>query len=520
MSRSTIIMVIGLVVVAGLGVVGYQRFQAAQAPATPPLETAEVQRGDLVASVSATGSVEPQTTLQLTFKTAGRLAEVRVRQGDTVKQGDALARLETGELELGVAQARATLAQARANLAKAQVGASAQDRAAAEAAVRSAQAGLAQLKVGPTQADLAQSQAGVRAAQAQLDKLRAGPRAEDVETARLNIEQAKNNLWGMQANRDSVCGRASDKNPAVPKAECDRAQAQVQAGEQAVQIAQQTFEKVQAGPTPQDLAAAQAEVDRAQAALAKLREGVSRERLAQAEAEVDRAQAQLDKLQAGPTNEDVAALQAGVDQAQASLSQAELRLRDAALAAPADGTLASVNGKAGELVTAATPIMTLADLSHLQVSLTIDETEISRVQVGQTARVTLDAHPGQDLEGKVAEIAPTATVQQGVVTYRVKVELPATDLLLKPGMTANVEIILDRRQGVLLVPNRAIRTANGQRVVQVVRGTPPAPVDVPVRLGLSNDQVTEVVSGLSEGDRVVTQVTPTNNPLSGGFGGR
>lgn len=526
MSRTTLFMIIGLVVVVVLGAIGLQRLQTARSTAaTEPVETAVVERGDLVAAVSATGSIEPLTTTTLTFKTAGRLAEVRVKQGDSVKKGDVLARLETAELELGVAQARATLAQAQANLAKAQVGPTAADRAAAEAGVRAAQAALAQLKVGPTQADVAQAQAGVRVAQAQLEKLRAGPRAEDIEAARLSVEQAKNNLWGFQSNRDSVCGRAGDKNPItrqvdVPQSECDRAQAQVQAGEQAVQIAQQNYEKAQAGPTAQDLAAAQAEVDRAQAGLNKVREGTSQERLAQAQAEVDRAQAQLDKLQAGPSKEELAALQATIDQAQAGLAQAELRLRDATLTAPVDGTVGVVNSKVGEMVTGATPITTLIDLTHLQASLTIDETEISRVKLGQEAKITLDAHPGQELRGTVAEIAPTATVQQGVVTYRVKVDLPQTQLTLKPGMTANVEIILERRQGVLLVPNRAIRTSNGQRVVQVLRLGALAPTEVPVRLGLSNDAVTEVVSGLSEGDRVVTQVTPTNNPLSGGFGGR
>ena len=526
MSKTTWAMIIGLLVVVVLGGLGVQRMRAAQSAATvTPVETAVVERGDLVASVSATGSVEPQTTLALTFKNPGRLAEVKVKAGDTVKAGDVLAQLETGELDLGVAQARATLASAKANLAKAQAGATDPDRAAAEAAVRSAKAALAQLKVGPTQADVAQAQAGVRAAQANLDKLRSGPRDQDVETARLNIEQAKNNLWGTQAQRDGVCGRAGQKDPIsrqipVPQSDCDKAQAAVQAGEQAVQIAQQNFDKLQAGPTQTELAAAQAEVDRAQAQLAKVREGTTAERLAQAQAEVDRAQAQLDKLNAGPTNEEIAALQAAIDQAQAGLDQAELRRRDAALTAPADGTVAAVNGKAGELVAQTTPVVTLVDLSHLQASLTIDETEISRVKLGQPARVTLDAHPGQDLDAKVAEIAPTATVQQGVVTYRVKVGLPATDLTLKPGMTTNVEIILDRRPGVLLVPNRALRSANGQRVVQVVRDPAQPPVEVAIKTGLSNDTVTEVVSGLSEGDRVVTQETPTNNPFGGGFGGR
>jgi len=286
---------------------------------------------------------------------------------------------------------------------------------------------------------------------------------------------------------------------------CENAQATVQRSEEEVRIAELQLQQLQRGPRQEDIAAAEAQLKQALG------------QLATAQAQVRQAEANLARARKGPSAEDIAAAQAQVDQARSALELARLRLNDAVLKAPFDGTVTAVSVEAGQLVTAGAPVVTLAKLESLHVSLTVDETDVARLQVGQPATITLDAFLGQELHGAVAEIAPVAMVQQGVVTYNVRVDLARTELPIRPGMTANVNIEVARKENALLIPNRAVRFRDKQRVVDVLRDG--RQVEVPVTVGLSNEQETEVLSGLSEGDQVVISVMPANSPFGGGFFG-
>jgi HlyD family secretion protein len=431
---------------------------AAREPADLALETATVRRGIIVATVSAAGSIEPISQATLTFRTAGRLAQVRVKEGDLIRAGDLLARLDTADAELQIAQAQASLAASEGR--------------------------LAQLKAAPNAADLAAAEASLAAAQASYERVKAGPTADEIVVVRADLDRAAIALQQAQAAYDKVAWR-----PDISM-------------------------------LPQSLQLQQATVDyqRAQASFNLKARGPTEAELAAAASQVAQARAQLERLKRGPSPEELAVAQAQVDQMRAALEQAKLRLNDASVIAPFAGTVASLGARVGEPVTAATPMVVLADLSRFLITVSIDETEISRVKVGQEASITLDAFPGEELRGQVTDVAPTAIVQQGVVIYKVKVGLEASQVYLKPGMTANVKIVVGRKENVLLVPNRAIRASGQERQVQVVRAG--KPTAVAVQVGLANENETEIVSGLAEGDEVALNVTPTSNPLRGGlFGG-
>jgi len=464
--------------VAALGFVGYQRL-GARSPSTVELQVAHVRRGDVVGTVSVSGSIALKRQVSLAFKGAGRVAEVLVQKGDYVKAGDVLARLEAGELKQAVAQAEAGLAAAQAALAKLKAGARPEEVAAAEAGVTSAQA------------NLKAAQADLDSAKARLAQLLAGPDESAIETARLNLEQARNNLWYIQLERDAHQG-----NPATPGYILDQFKAQIGNAEIAVRQAEIAYEQAQAGPSGEEIAIAKAAVKAAQA------------RVDSAKALVAQAQAQLDLLKAGPSAEDIAAAEAQVAQAQAALNQAKLALEAATLVAPFDGTVAFVGADVGELVSSATPMIILADLSDYHIDLNIDETDIGRIEVGQKVKVTLDAFPDEELMGKVTNIDPLATVTQGVVTYRVTVSLEPTDLPLKPDMTAVADIIVERKEGVLLVPNRAIKRDQEGKYVEVLVGD--RLERVYITTGLSDGTVTEVIAGLEEGMEVVISTTRRN----------
>jgi HlyD family secretion protein len=489
--RLVAVMLLGVLMMVSLA--GCGQILPMQAKATTDLETATVTRGLIVATVNAAGNLEPESQVALSFKGAGRVQEVLVDGGDEVTDGQVLARLETGELELQVAQAEAGLAAAQAQLAKLKAMPDEDEVAAMEAALEAAKASLQT------------AEGAVASARANLARVEAGPTPEEIAIAERRVEQARNALWAAQTSRDSICGRVGSGPFDAQQSDCDNAQATVQRAEEELRIAELQLQQLRRGPRDEDVAAARAQLQQALG------------QLASAQAQVRQAEANLARVRKGPSAEDLAAAQAQVDQARVALELARLRLDDAVLKAPFDGTVVAVNVEIGQMAVAGTPAIVLAKLEPLHVSLTIDETDIARLQVGQPAIITLDAFLGTELSGTVTEISPVASVQQGVVTYRVKVDLAPTDLPIRPGMTANVNIEVARKENALLIPNRAIRFRGGQRVVSVLRGE--ETVEVPIEVGLSNEEQTEVLSGLSEGDLVVTSVTPANNPLRGGFFG-
>jgi len=488
-----LIAVMLLAVLTMFALTGCSQIMPRQARATSDLETTVVTRGLIVATVNAAGNLEPESQVTLSFKGAGRVQEVLVEEGDEVTTGQVLARLETRELELQVAQAEASLAAAEAQLAKLKAMPDENDVAAAEAVLEAAKAGVQT------------AEGAVASARANLARVAAGPTPEEIAIAERRVEQAKNALWGAQTSRDSICGRVGSGPFDAQQSDCDNAQANVQRAEEELRIAELQLQQLRNGPRDEDVAAARAQLQQALG------------QLASAKAQVRQAEANLARARKGPSAEDLAAARAQVDQARVALELARLRLDDAVIKAPFDGTVTAVNIESGQLAVVGAPAIVVAKLEPLHVSLTIDETDIARLQVGQPATITLDAFPGKELHGTVTDVLPMASIQQGVVTYRVRVDLDPTDVPVRPGMTANVNIEVARKENALLIPNRAVRFQGGQRVVSVVRDD--QIVEVPITVGLSNEEQTEVLGGLSEGDLVVSSVIPTNNPLQGGFFG-
>jgi HlyD family secretion protein len=257
------------------------------------------------------------------------------------------------------------------------------------------------------------------------------------------------------------------------------------------------------------LAAAAAQVAQSEAQLAQLLTGqapqvrVAEAAVSAAEAQRDIAQAQLELLLAGATQEQIAAAEAQVEQAQVALDSALLAMERAILRAPIDGVVAHVDVEVGESVGPQAPVMTLAGGSQFRIEADVDEADIGWMAIGQEVAIDFDAFPGNTLQGHVVAIAPLASVDIGVVSYRVTIESEPTDLPLRGGMTANTEIVKDRSLDVLLVPNLAISIdpESGRKIV--TRQTPTGAEQVEITTGLSTDFFSEVAVGLEEGDVVI-----------------
>jgi HlyD family secretion protein len=198
----------------------------------------------------------------------------------------------------------------------------------------------------------------------------------------------------------------------------------------------------------------------------------------------------------------------------AAVERSETSMREATVRSPIDGVLLVRHKEVGDGVSSiltaggnATELMTLGDLSLMYVEARVDEVDLGRIFVGMPALVTVDAHRGRVLEGVVARIAPAGSVDpNGIVTFQVRVTVDDHDQLLKPDMTADARLVIGRRVGVPCLPQRAfLRDEEGRYSVRklVGEGDLLRVVVTPVEPGLSDGLMTEVRSGLVEGERVL-----------------
>jgi len=203
--------------------------------------------------------------------------------------------------------------------------------------------------------------------------------------------------------------------------------------------------------------------------------------------------------------------------AELDVARARLELEKAIIVAPFDGVAAEVLINEGQQVssmTYANPAVRLIDPSEIEMNGMIDEIDIASVELGQEAEITLDALPGKELKGKVTFISQAGTIQAGVVSYKTTIVLEAPDEDIRDGMSATAEIVTDRREDVLLIPNRAIQGSWDSPWVEVLieEGTE----ERPVTLGLSDGIRTEVLSGLELSEEVVLPVAQLPFSMFGG----
>jgi len=193
-----------------------------------------------------------------------------------------------------------------------------------------------------------------------------------------------------------------------------------------------------------------------------------------------------------------------LETAKLSLESAELNLEKAVIVAPFDGVVADITITEGEEITAATlatPAITLVDTSEIEMRGFIDEIDIAMVQLGQAANITLDALSDEEVKGEVAFISLVGTIRAGVVSYDTTITLENPVAGLRDGMSATAEVIIERRDDVLLIPNRAIRgTLQNPTVVVLVDEQVE---EREITLGLTDGINTEILSGLEEGEKVV-----------------
>lgn len=446
------------VVIVGAAFFGYRAYRARTATAASGTQTVRARVTTLTSQVGATGSVRPNQSASLAFGTSGTVGTVNVQPGQQVKKGDVLAELDPTSLSPQTISAQADLI------------------AAQEALDNLLQSNTAK---ATAELNLANALKALQDAQYTYSVNQQGNRANDAF-----IQGAEANLVLAQ---DSV----NQWQTAVSQAKTDGARAIAESNLSAAQLHLESVQRQLAWYTGAPTANEQA---------------IMQANIAQAQAAVDDAQRAYDRVKDGPNADDVAAARARVAAARATVDESKV-------IAPFGGTVTAVSVHVGDQATPGVAAVGIADLSKYLVDVQVSEVDINKVKAEQPATLTFDAISNRTYHAKVSEISMTGTVVSGVVNFIVTVDITDPEALIKPGMTAAVNITTSEVSGALVVPSRAVRTVNGQQVVTVlVNGKATAEV---VKIGATSGSMTQIVSGnVKEGDEIV--VTSTTTGTTGG----
>jgi HlyD family secretion protein len=413
-------------------------------------QTAPVQRGDLIAIVGATGIVEARQTVDLSWQTSGRVENIFFNTNEKVNKGEILAELADNTLPQSVILAQADLVNSKKEL---------------DDLINSTTESSQKYQ------DLLQVEKELRTATDNRNRWNYSSASWDrIYTARSNFIRLEEELKRIEVEFSAVRDLAVD-NPereAVKKAFDDAKLARDKALRELNYILGRPYNREVAD----DFAAYDV-------ALSKLED----------------AQREWERVKDGPNADDISAAEARVAAAEATVSLGWIE-------APFNGTITMAKPKVGDNVINGAPGFRIDDLSKLYVKVDISEVDINRVQVGQDVDLTFDAVAGRTFQGEVTQVSSVGVDNGRGVDFEVTVIIIDPDDQVRPGMTAAVNIVVSEIKDVLIIPSRAIRLNNGQRVVYLLRDG--RLKEVQISTGASSDTEAQVTQGdLAEGELVV-----------------
>jgi HlyD family secretion protein len=348
------------------------------------------------------------TEVDLSFKVAGKLTELNVREGDWVKKGDIIARLDAAQLM--------------------------QQLARDEAAVVNAQSQYQQLQTSieyqraTLESDVAVRRAELNQAQAKLDELLAGSRQQEIQQAQAAVNDAV--AWNDAARQDWDRAQTLYKNEDISTSQYDQARAKYDSTQAQLRQAQERFALVKEGPRKEEIEGAKATVVRGQAAV---------------------RQAEANRLELQRKEQELAARRSDIDKARAQVGITKTQIDDTVIAAPIDAVIQVKSAEVGEVLAAGTTVVSLGDLDHPWLRAYINETDLGRVKLNQEALLKTDSFPNKSYVGRISFISPEAeftpkqiqTKEERVkLVYRIKIDVDNKEHELKNNMPVDAELIL------------------------------------------------------------------------------
>jgi len=436
----------------------------------PSLTTVHPKLTRVVQTLAASAQVAGRDESEVGAEISERLASLEVSEGQKVRRGQLLARLESGLLNSQLRQAQAALLTAQAQLELAR-----RPPLASEFAV--------------VQAETTQSQEAYRAqaeqAARRLQELQSGPTREEIEQARGQWQAAQ--VQVEQNQREALRMQRLVGDGFVTLQESERAQTALTAARGNLHTADQRLRQLRVGTRPEVLAQARAQ-------------------LLQAEVNLQQStalrKARLQSLVDQPRAEDVKVARARLEEAQWSLKVAQARLAQTEVRAPYDGLVSRIYLKAGQNTAVANPILRMVRLPGLELQADVDENNLGRLQPGQQALVSCDAYP-QRFSARLREVAPQVENQRGTVQLKLDPENPPD--WLRPGQTVSINLQLEPERDLLVLPLSCLSTVGKRSTVLRLRDG--LVEEREVEVGAPGADGFPILAGLSAEDTVVLDPT-------------
>jgi HlyD family secretion protein len=426
--------------------------------------TVPVAAKDITVRITASGKVQPIQSVNISPKSSGLLADLNVEQGQTVKKGQIIARMDNSEIKMRIIQYKANLAQAKAQLAES--------------------------LAGTRPEEIAQGKARLDQAQAQLAIIREGNRLQEIQQAQAQLDSAKAAIELTQSRLKRYQNLAKDGA-----------------------ISQDSLEQYIS-----ENRKAKANLEEAEKQLSLLKIGNRNQDIQKQQAIVNQEKAALRKLENGNRPEEIARLKAAVASVEAQLKQQQVQLEDTIIRAPFAGIItqryATVGGFVSPAVSAsssasATSTSIVALAKGLEILANVPEVDIPQIKQGQKVEITVDAYPDEIFQGQVRLIAPEAVVEQNVTSFQVRVTVNKGSEKLRSGMNVSeVTFLGNNIQNALLIPQELIVTRKGKTGVWLL-GEKNQPEFNLVKIGANIDNEVQVLDGLKAGDRIFIDLPKT-----------
>lgn len=497
-----------LIIVLGAG--GYFMFFRGNGAA---YEVVPARVLDIRQEVSVTGRVEPIESVDLAFEKGGRVRTVNVKVGDRVLAGATLMSLDNADLFADRDQTEADRKAQQAILDQYRRGTRPEELAISEAKVKSAKSAVGDATsnlIDKISDSYTKSDDAVRN---KIDQFFLAPRGPNPQIAfslpdsklKSELEQERFSIEKMLVSWSaSLAATEADVPAALLEAKENAARVRAFLDKAALALSTLTA----SGALSQtvidgyrtDVSSARTSANTALTNLTS-----AEEKLRIAEANLTISERELDLARAGKIPEEITAQEARVMQAEAKVRSAEAAIAKTLIRAPISGIVTEENTDPGETVAANAVMVKLLSASGFKVESFVPEVDIAKVKEGNPASITLDAYGSDEVfEARVGRIDPRETIIDGVATYKVTFDFGKKDERIRAGMTANVDILAEEKSGVLAVPQRAVKSKDGKKYVEILGADGETILSVEVETGLKgSDGNIEIVSGLAEGQNVI-----------------
>ncbi len=473
-----------------------------------------VEKGKVVQEISVTGRVKPSKDVDLAFEKGGKIAGVYVDVGDEIFKGQRLVKLDNADISAQLQGAEANLKVQQAKLDELERGTRPEEILVQEVKVSNAKVAVDDAKrnlLDKIKDTYTKSDDAIRS---KVDQFISNSRGDSpsldfsvsdlslelrIENERVLLEYILNS-WQtslvdltISDNLESFNATAKNNLNEVKKLLEDSALA-VNSLTAGGELTQTEIDGWRA-----DVSTARTNINTATVNLSSAEEGLRAD-----ESSLLLAQQELELKKAGTVVEQVIAQQAQVEKAQADINSYQAQLVKTVIRSPISGIITNQDARVGEIVSAGTVIVSVVSDNNFNIESDVSEVDIAKIEVGDIAEITLDAYGEEVLfSAVVVSIDPAETIIEGVPSYRTTLEFKEEDKRIRSGMTANIDIVTEKKENVMVVPQRSVVIKNGFKFVRTVVDGKIEESEVKTGLKGSYGEI-EILEGIEEGDKVIT----------------